>query len=431
MNYFCSMPSVYFQTFGCQMNTADSNSLLLALANRGWHEASSPEAASLIIVNTCSVREHAEARARARIAEIAAKKRRPAKHPAPQRLWVIGCMAERLGTQLKESIPAIDAVIGAPELADPEAVLMRHLGGSGDGPAAPPEPEVSEFFPVMRGCNNFCAYCIVPFVRGPETSVKADRIVAALTARAAAGVREVTLLGQNVNSYSDNGLDFPGLLRRVAAIDGLSRIRFLTSHPKDCTEELIRAMAENTGLCRHIHLPVQAGSDRILSLMNRKYTVARYLSLVSMIRRILPDADITTDLMVGFPSETEEEFAATLALVGEVRFTTAFMFAYSAREGTAAAKLKDDLPRDIKIERLNRLIALQTSITRDLYEGLVGQTAEIMVYGPLEKRGESFLRGQDRGCKRVLVRGLRAPPGTVLTAQIVRSSGMTLIAERE
>ena len=196
-------------------------------------------------------------------------------------------------------------------------------------------------------------------------------------------------------------------------------------------EELIRAMAENTGLCRHIHLPVQAGSDRILSLMNRKYTVARYLSLVSMIRRILPDADITTDLMVGFPSETEEEFAATLALVGEVRFTTAFMCAYSAREGTAAAKLKDDLPRDIKIERLNRLIALQTSITRDLYEGLVGQTAEIMVYGPLEKRGESFLRGQDRGCKRVLVRGLRAPPGTVLTAQIVRSSGMTLIAERE
>jgi tRNA-2-methylthio-N6-dimethylallyladenosine synthase len=431
MNYFCSMPSVYFQTFGCQMNTADSNSLLHALANRGWHEVSSPEAAALIIVNTCSVREHAEARARARIAEFAAKKRRSARYPDPQRLWVIGCMAERLGERLRESIPAIDAVIGAPELADPEAVLMRHLGGHEDGPAAPPEPEVSEFFPVMRGCNNFCAYCIVPFVRGPETSVKADRIVAALKARAAAGVREVTLLGQNVNSYGDNGLGFPGLLRRVAAIDGLSRIRFLTSHPKDCTEELISTIAENAGLCRHLHLPVQAGSDRILSLMNRKYTADRYRSLLSMIRRILPDADITTDLMVGFPSETEEEFAATLALAREARFTTAFMFAYSAREGTAAAKLEDDIPRDVKIERLNRLIALQTATTREIYESMVGQTKEIMVYGPLKKRGESFLRGQDRGCKRILIRGLEAPPGTLLTARIVRSSGMTLIAERK
>jgi tRNA-2-methylthio-N6-dimethylallyladenosine synthase len=283
----------------------------------------------------------------------------------------------------------------------------------------------------MRGCNNFCAYCIVPFVRGREASEKAETIVAALSARVARGVREVTLLGQNVNSYRDGGIDFPALLRGVASIDGLSRIRFLTSHPKDCTEELIRAMAENAKICRHIHLPVQAGSDRILTLMNRKYTADRYRSLLAMIRRLLPDADITTDLMVGFPSETEDEFAATLALVEEARFTTAFMFAYSVREGTAAARLRDDLPREVKIERLNRLIALQTAITRDGYESMVGRTAEVMVYGPVEKRGEPYLRGQDRGCKRVLVARCAASPGTVLSARILRSSGMTLVAERE
>jgi tRNA-2-methylthio-N6-dimethylallyladenosine synthase len=425
MNYFCGMPSVYFQTFGCQMNAADSDSLLRALANRGWLEAPAVQEADLIIVNTCSVREHAEGRALARIAEIAALKAKGAA------LWVIGCMAERLGTALQKTIPAIDAVIGAPELADPEGVIQCRFGdGDGETPS-PPAPKVSEFIPVMRGCNNFCAYCIVPFVRGPECSVAAEKIVAAVEERAAAGVREVTLLGQNVNSYRDGDLDFPGLLARIAGIAGIARVRFMTSHPKDCSEKLIHVMAEHKTICRHLHLPVQAGSDRILSLMNRRYTAGHYRSLLAMIRRHLPDADITTDLMVGFPSETESEFSDTLALVEEARFTTAFMFAYSAREGTAAAKLTDDLPRAIKIERLNRLIALQTAITRDLYEQSVGGTAPVMVYGPFDKRGKHYLRGQDAGCRRVLILDAEAAPGTIMPVRIVRSSGMTLIAERE
>ena len=425
------MPSVYFQTFGCQMNSADSDSLLDALAHRGWLKAFSLEEANLIIINTCSVREHAEARARARIAEIAAIKGRKTGRQPVQRLWVIGCMAQRLGMRLKETIPAVDAVVGAPELADPEAVIRRYLGDSREATGTPLKPKMCEFVPVMRGCNNFCAYCIVPFVRGREISEKAEMIVAAVEARAEAGVREVTLLGQNVNSYDDNGIDFPELLRRIALISSLSRIRFLTSHPKDCTEKLIRVMAENEKICRHIHLPVQSGSDRILSLMNRKYTVERYRSLLAMIRRLLPDADITTDLMVGFPSETEEEFVATLAIVEEARFTTAFMFAYSVREGTMAAKFRDDLPRAVKIERLNRLIALQTAITRSIYGNMIGRTAAMMVCDRIEKRGETCLRGQDEGCKRILIPHAAAAPGTVLPVRILRSSGMTLIAERE
>ena len=415
------------------MNSADSDSLLDAFAHRGWLKTPSLKEANLIIVNTCSVREHAEARARARIAEIAAikgRRRRTGQQPV-QKLWVIGCMAQRLGASLKEAIPAIDAVVGALELANPEAVIQRYLGDSREGTGTLLEPKVCEFVPVMRGCNNFCAYCIVPFVRGRETSEKAEMIVAAIEARAAAGVREVTLLGQNVNSYDDNGIDFPELLRRVALIRNLSRIRFLTSHPKDCTEKLIRTIAENEKICRHIHLPVQSGSNRILSLMNRKYTVEYFRSLLAMIRRLLPEVDITTDLMVGFPSETEEEFTATLAIVEEARFTTAFMFAYSVREGTAAAKLKDDLPRTVKIERLNRLIALQTAITRSIYGSKVGRTAAMMVCDRVEKCGETYLSGQDQGCKRILIPHAVAALGTVLPVRILRSSGMTLIAEKE
>jgi tRNA-2-methylthio-N6-dimethylallyladenosine synthase len=420
------MPTVYFQTFGCQMNVADSSALERALCARGYAPVDVAEQADLIVVNTCSVREHAEARALARIAEFAAiKKRRPG-----ARLWVVGCMAERLGKKLDETVKGIDAIIGAPELADAEAAADRHLDVGDHASPAHTASGVSEFVPVMRGCDNFCAYCIVPFVRGREVSISADAIVRDIRARVEAGVREVTLLGQNVNSYNDRGLDFPDLLVRAAAIDGLERIRFTTSHPKDCTEKLIRTIADTPALCRHIHLPMQSGADRILSLMNRRYTAAHYLSLVAMIRQHLPDADITTDVLVGFPSETDADFDATLAAVEQARFTTAYMFAYSVREGTKAAALDDDVPRAEKLLRLNRLIKLQTSITKDVYETMVGQTFDMMVYGRFEKRGERFLKGQDTGCKRVLIPCTEVKAGTILRVRAVRSSGMTLIAER-
>ena len=411
------------------MNVADSDALQRALAARGYAPVPAPEDADLIVVNTCSVREHAELRARARIAEFAAvKTRRP-----EMRIWVIGCMAERFGEKLKETIPGIDAVIGAPELVDAEAVVQRYIDKEKHAAAVNPvHPArgVSEFVPVMRGCDNYCAYCVVPFVRGRETSIPADDVVRAVSERVKDGVCEVTLLGQNVNSYNDNGNDFSDLLRRVAAIEGLLRIRFTTSHPKDLSEKLVHTIAGIPAVCRHIHLPVQSGSDRILSLMNRRYTVAHYRTLIEMIRKLLPDADITTDLLVGFPSEGEEDFASTLELVEQVRFTAAFMFAYSVRQGTAAAKLDDDVPRGTKTGRLNRLITLQTSITRSIYESMVGRTLAMMAYGPVEKRGAKFLKGQDRGCKRILIPCIDMKAGTILQVRAVRSSGMTIIAER-
>ena len=421
------MPSVYFQTFGCQMNVADSDALLSALAKRGYSPATTVDQADLVVVNTCSVREHAEARARARLAEIAAIK---AKRPGT-RLWVIGCMAERLGDKLKEAIPAIDLVIGAPELVDPEEIVSRFLDDAEFGEAVHLALKVSEFVPVIRGCDNFCAYCIVPFVRGRERSIPAEELLQTIRKRIETGVTEVTLLGQNVNSYNDHGLDFADLLGRIAELDGLERIRFMTSHPKDCTEKLLKTVAATPKVCPHLHLPVQSGSDRILALMNRRYTADHYRLLVAMIRGVLPDADITTDLLVGFPGETEEEFGATLALVEEVRFTSAFMFAYSVRTGTSAAKLPDDVPQSQKLERLNRLIKLQTEITRECYAAMVGRSLSMMVYGELEKRGERYARGQDRGCKRVLVPGAVIEAGTILPVRVVRSTGMTLIARKE
>jgi tRNA-2-methylthio-N6-dimethylallyladenosine synthase len=420
------MPSVYFQTFGCQMNVADSGALRAALAGRGYAPVEVPEDANLIVVNTCSVRERAEVRAQARIAEFAAIKKRR----SGAKLWVIGCMAERLGKTLQERIPGIDAVIGATRLTDAEAVVQTYLDDHEHGEPVHIASGVSEFVPVMRGCNNYCAYCIVPYVRGPEQSIPAMAVVSDIKRRVAAGVREVTLLGQNVNSYRDNGTDFPDLLAMVAGIEGLGRVRFTTSHPKDCTEKLVRTMAANGKICRHFHLPVQSGSDRILALMNRTYSADRYLTLVAMIRSLVPDADITTDLLVGFPSETESEFEATLALAREVRFTAAFMFAYSAREGTAAARHSDDVAREVKIGRLNRLIRLQTGITREIYETMVGRTLAVMVYGRIEKNNGIFLRGQDQGCKRVIVPCSDVPAGTILPVRALRSSGMTLIAER-
>jgi tRNA-2-methylthio-N6-dimethylallyladenosine synthase len=421
------MQTVFFQTFGCQMNVADSDELLRALVMRGYVQVADADAAKLIIVNTCSVRERAEERALARITEFAARKRAR----KGTKLWVIGCMAERMGESLKAKIRGIDAVVGARELEDPEAVVLKYCGnGVVSGDHAFVVSAVSEFVPVMRGCNNYCAYCIVPFVRGPEQSIPAADLISAIEQRVGRGVKEITLLGQNVNSYDDHGLDFSELLRRVAAIPGLDRVRFTTSHPKDCTEKLIMAIAETPKLCRHIHLPVQAGSNRVLTLMNRRYTREHYLSLITLIRKHLPDADITTDLLVGFPSETEDDFVATLSLVEQARFTTAFMFAYSARAGTTAASMADDVPRAEKLARLKRLITLQNGITRSLYDGMVGRELDVMVYGPLEKTGSGFLRAQDFGGKRVLLPCTNVKAGTILRVRAVRSSGMTLIAER-
>jgi tRNA-2-methylthio-N6-dimethylallyladenosine synthase len=421
------MPTAFIETFGCQMNVADSEMLAGLLAARGFDRVSVAADADLVVVNTCSVREHAEKRARARISEYAGAKRRTKRR---QSLWVIGCMAERLGESLKESIPGIDRVIGATRLEHIAHDIDGYLAGvEFTGGDIPNEGAVTAFLPVMRGCDNFCAYCIVPYVRGREHSVPADSVIERAERMVAGGVREITLLGQNVNSYHDGTHDFADLMRRLHDLSGLARIRFTTSHPKDCGETLIRAVAELPKVCTHIHLPVQAGSNGVLERMNRRYSRDDYLRLVERIRELIPAVDLTSDIMVGFPGESDEHFGDTLSLVERVRFTSAFMFAYSEREGTKAASMSGRLPRSVRRERLERLIELQTAITREHYRSMVGRRVTVLLTRRQDRRDRAWM-GQDGGCKRVLYACSEKLAGTIFDLRVVRSTGMTLICER-
>ncbi|MDR2727664.1 MAG: tRNA (N6-isopentenyl adenosine(37)-C2)-methylthiotransferase MiaB [Chitinispirillales bacterium] len=417
------MPTVYFQTFGCQMNVADSDTIHQLLSQRGFVLSDSPDGCDLVIVNTCSVREAAEKRARSRITEFANKKSKG------QKLWVTGCMAQRLGNELKEQIAGVDLVIGAKLMERIGEVIDEALPCNENSPAVFNKSAVTDFVPVMRGCDNYCAYCIVPYVRGREQSVPYQLIETTVKEKIALGIKEITLLGQNVNSYNCGGMDFPDLLLKIAAIKGVERIRFTTSHPKDCTEKLIDVIASSNKFATHIHLPFQAASDRVLALMNRKYTSGHYRNLIEMIRKKIPHADITSDILVGFPTESGAEFKETIALVEDVRFTTAFMFAYSPREGTGAAKMKEEISKEEKQARLSELITVQTEITRSIYEKSIGKELDVLISGRQEKRDEAWM-GTDRGCKRVLISCASVEAGTILKARAIKSSGMTLIAER-
>jgi len=425
------MPSVYFQTFGCQMNAADSDAVRDLLFRRGFTPGATHDESDLIVVNTCSVREAAERRAKSRIAEFARGKRsRP-----HQKLWVIGCMAQRLGDALAAEIPGVDLVVGAKHIERMDEVIDAQFptvtAESGDRPRPKlfSKTAVTDFVPVMRGCDNYCAYCVVPYVRGREQSMPYNDIEAAVRKKVDAGIKEVTFLGQNVNSYCHNGIDFPELLRRAARIGGLERIRFTTSHPKDCTERLIDVMASSKKFASHIHLPVQAGSDRVLGLMNRGYTSSHYIGLLDMIRKRIPHADVTSDLLAGFPTESDAEFRETLELVRSARFTTAFTFAYSPREGTAAAEMRETIDKEEKMARLSELIDLQTGITREIYDNAVETELEVLITERQQKRDRAWM-GQDSGCKRVLINCDGLESGMIIKVKAVSNSGMTLLAEK-
>lgn len=422
------MLSVHFETFGCQMNVADSEMLADLLAQEGYHLRDTAEGADLVVVNTCSVRAHAEDRARARIIDFANAKRK--RNPG-QQLWVMGCMAQRLGRKLQEEIPGVDRVIGATAVESLHRHIGEYLARRDAARAYTPEASgTSGFVPVMRGCDNYCAYCIVPYVRGREHSLESPEVVQTVRSLVERGVKEVTLLGQNVNSYRDSqGCDFPNLLRRLHEIDGLLRIRFTTSHPKDCGRRLIEVFAELPKLCKHFHLPVQSGSTRILRAMNRGYTRDDYLRIIERIRAAVPHADITTDVMTGFPGESDSDFEQTLSLFRHVRFTTAFMFAFSPRTGTAAASMPDQIPAQAAKERLNTLIALQTDITKETHDAMVGKTVRALITGRQDKRDRQWM-GRDHGCKRVLVACSDDLSGTILDLNVTGSSGMTLLCER-
>jgi tRNA-2-methylthio-N6-dimethylallyladenosine synthase len=388
----------YIETLGCQMNIYDSEIIAAKLLAEGYSRAETAADADIILLNTCSVRDRAERKARSMAAEFAALRK---KNPRLL-IGIIGCMAQRLGAELTMD-GAVDLVVGT-DCYDYFTDLLQRFYARG-GPVVETScnfvstytlrpaaySSIKAFVSIMRGCNNFCSYCIVPYVRGRERSKDHNEILAEINNLVGMGVREVTLLGQNVNSYDDGETDFVGLLAMVNDIAGLDRIRFTTSHPKDLTDALIYGMRDLEKVCEHLHLPLQSGSDRVLEAMNRGYTLGEYRARHDFARATVPNLAVTTDLMVGFPAETEAEYEETLAALRDLRFDAAFMFRYSMREGTSAADLEDDVPEKVKIDRLKRLIALQNEITDGRKREMVGRTVEVLVEEPSRKEPDYML----------------------------------------
>ena len=393
-------------TYGCQMNAHDSEQIAGILDRMGMHEAASRDEADLVIYNTCCVRDNAERRALGNVGWL-----KELKKVKPELMTgVCGCMVQQPGMaeKLIKRYPFLDIAFGTHELYKLPDMMRELLDSRARVVCVSEDDMVAEGLPVKRvsriqayvnimyGCNNFCSYCIVPYVRGRERSRLPEDILREVEELKCDGVREVMLLGQNVNSYSGGGLDFAGLLREVDAI-GVERIRFMTSHPKDLSDALIDVMANSRHICHQLHLPVQHGSDRVLEAMNRRYTAAHYLVLVDKLRGAMPDIGLTTDLIVGFPGETEDDFKATLDLVERVRYDSAYTFIFSPRQGTVAASMPNQVDEETSRRRIHELIAVQERITGEIYAGQAGRIERVLVEGPAA-RGEGKLAGRtERG----------------------------------
>ena len=397
--------NLYIHTIGCQMNVYDSGQMVKQLALQGYRQVSSPEQADLIISNTCAIREKAEQKVFSFLGRLASLKRRK-----PSLIIAVGgCVAQQEGKKIIERMPHVDLVFGTHAISRLSGLIRQvellrepvvavemsdvidesHLvldAGDNEG--------VSRFVTIMQGCDNFCTYCVVPYVRGRENSRKPDNIVKEIRQAVASGAREVTLLGQNVNSYGkkEHLCSFPELLESVCHIEGLSRVRFTTSHPKDLSAELICAFRDLDRLCKHFHLPVQSGSNQILKRMNRKYTRETYLEKVQKLRAVCPDIAISSDFIVGFPGESRDDFEQTLDLVRTVEYDSLFVFKYSDRPNAPAADYPDKIPDDEKNERLHRLLELQEEITVRKHEALVGTIQQVLVEGLSKKQPLSNLK---------------------------------------
>jgi len=432
------MPTIYIETYGCQMNVADSELMLGVLRREGYVRTDDPAAADVLLVNTCAVRDHAEQRVLGRMGELKRYKR-----PGGV-LGVMGCMAQRLGPRLLERVPQVDLVVGPDGYRSLPELIARV--GSGERAAdvefkswehyedVPPVrgQSVSAYVTVQRGCDYRCTFCIVPMTRGPERSRILTDVVREVEGLAAQGTTEVTLLGQTVNSYHDGVHDFADLLRAVGAVPGLRRLRFTSPYPTDFTDRVLAAMAGTAAVCEHVHLPVQSGSTRVLKRMLRRYTRERYLEVVAALRSAIPGLALTTDIIVGFPGETEVDFAETLSLVEDVDFDDAFTFKYSVREGTPAVRIKDHITEELKAERLERLITLVRRVARARSMALVGTAQEVLVEGPA-RRGD-LLQGRTRTNKVALFEGPAAWIGTYRRVRLTGTSGTTFTAwplERE
>ncbi|CAN5861909.1 tRNA (N6-isopentenyl adenosine(37)-C2)-methylthiotransferase MiaB [soil metagenome] len=445
-------PRVYVETYGCQMNVADSNLIGSVLAEAGYATTERAEDAEILVVNTCAVREKAEERVTARAAELGALKR---KKPGTV-LAIVGCMAEHLKESLVERAPSVDVIAGPdsyrrlPELlaaaraahtqpvpTRSEAGLPRRavidvrldkaetyegLSGAvgGDG--------VSGFVTIQRGCDKFCTFCVVPFTRGRERGTPPREVLRQVRELAAAGYREVVLLGQTVNSYVWDDTSFAGLLRAVCTVEGIERVRFTSPYPVDFTADVIAAIAEEPKICKYVHLPVQSGSDVVLERMKRGYTVADYRAIVHALRAAVPHIAFSTDILTGFSGETEEDHQQTLALMRELRFDSAFMFAYSERDLTfAAKKLTDDIPEATKKRRLGEIIAVQEQLSAAVFAEHVGRRERVLVHGP-SKRDPAQLMGRTDGFKTVILPAGVGAVGELVDVTIARATMATLFA---
>lgn len=400
-------PLAFCRTYGCQQNVSDGEKLSGMLAEMGYVFCNSPQGADLVLYNTCAVRENAENRVFGNVGALLHEKR-----DNPHLLIALcGCMMQQphIAEKIKKSYPYVDLVFGPhalprfPELlyhkltqgsrvidiTDHESEIAEHLPVRRDG-------TIKAWLPIMHGCDNFCTYCVVPLVRGRERSRQPDHIIEEARRLVADGYRELTLLGQNVNSYGKGlaqNINFAQLLQQLCKIEGDFRIRFMTSHPKDCTQDLMDTIAANPKICSHIHLPVQSGSDRILKEMNRGYTAEQYLALIDYARQKMPNVSFTSDIIVGFPGETKDDFAATLRLVEKVQYHSLFTFLYSKRAGTKAADMPDTTTDAEKKERFDRLLTLQQTIGAKLYGQLVGQTVRVLADAP-SKTGPDYITGR-------------------------------------
>ena len=446
------MKRVYVETYGCQMNISDGELMEGVLEDHGYEIAADPEDADVILVNTCAIREHAERRVLGRVGQLSGLKReRP-----DLVIGVTGCMAQRMGETLLKQAPHVDLVMGPdgyrslPErLAAIEegrkirpsrsakkrgpqlAVLDLDLGENYEGLDQRRASRISAWVPVQRGCDHRCTFCIVPYVRGPEKNRKPREVLREIKEIADSGVTEVTLLGQTVNSYEADGQSFPDLLRSVARVPGIRRVRFTSPHPNDVTTDLLNVMAEETAVCEQLHLPLQAGSDRTLRRMLRRYTVEGFLAKVNLARAVIPDIGLSTDVIVAFPGETHDEFQETLEVMRTVRFDDAYTYRYSPREGTPATRFPaaDFVPDGEAQERLQRLIETHREIQAEINEAEVGRVEEVLV--EKEARDPGQILGRSRRNKVVAFPASPDLVGTYLEVRLTGTTGATFVGERE
>jgi tRNA-2-methylthio-N6-dimethylallyladenosine synthase len=434
---------VYIETYGCQMNVADSEVVVAILGESGFTLTDKINDAGIILINTCSVRENAEQRVWSRLEVLGhIKKKKP-----DIIIGVIGCMAERLNEKLLETDELVDIVVGPDAYRELPSLVMEAESGhkavnvllSGEETYADISPVrmdkngVTSFISIMRGCNNMCAYCVVPYVRGAERSRNPESIINEAVDLFNKGYREVTLIGQNVDSYNwikvEKTIGFPELLRMVAQIDPLLRVRFSTSHPKDISDDLLKTIAKHKNICKHIHLPAQSGSSRILKLMNREYSREWYMGRISAIHRILPECSVSTDMIAGFCTETEEDHNESLSLMEWAGFDFAYMFKYSERPGTKAArKYKDDISEELKTRRLNEIIALQNKLSAKSKKADTGQTFEVLIEGDSKKSSGNFY-GRTSQNKVVVFPKNDHKKGEYVNVLVEKSTSATLIGK--